>query len=162
MSKKSSTSLVFNRKVGELKKLFFVETVAKKYKMPLHKAFRIMHYAKKNYQIPYERFAVRNLMKNPTDASFEKEQALMEKISRRQMKKISTMTGWSMEKVSAETSRVEEVYGFSVKEYYIYQLYQLSEDELLAFHQKETEEQKANIAPSMPFFAAFFFACANI
>ena len=127
------------------KRLTYARRVAKKYDMPLAEVEAIMVHAKEDYGISYEYFVVKDLMKNPTDEAFEGTKAFMEKRSDRYVEKLTKVTGMTEEEVIAETDRIKATYGFSLKSYYIHQLYKLTDEELAARKAEKEENAKRNL-----------------
>jgi len=140
---KQQLYLVPDEKLKSVKKMTYVDAVAKKYDMTIGKTFEIMSYAREKYKISYELFAVRDLMANPADETYENLCKQIERRDQRLIQRLCDVTGKSEEEVIAETARVKETFGIGMKKYYIFQLYQLSDEELQAQKDAWDAEKKA-------------------
>ncbi|MBR3786075.1 MAG: hypothetical protein IKJ77_06705 [Firmicutes bacterium] len=129
---KQELFLVPDDKLKSVKKLTYVDAVAKKYDMTIGKTYTIMADARERYQISYELFAVKDLMEDPTDEAYQKLRNQIARRDQRLIQRLCNVTGKTEEEVLAETARVKEKFGFSMKKYYIFQLYQCTDEELQA------------------------------
>ena len=122
-----------------------VKYVAKKYNMTKEDAFLVMDDAKQKYGITYTNFASKDMMKNPTPETFLKEKERRDAQRASYLRKISDVTGWTLEKADEETARIERVFKIGIRKYYDKQLYLLDDDGIANLKKEWSREAKERV-----------------
>lgn len=135
--------LVPDDKLKSLKRFAYVSAVADKYQMPLGEVYTIMNRARDQYGISHRYFASKNLMDNPTEEAFTAEGERIEARKARLIKSICDATGMTEEETNAELARIKKLFGFGAKQYYTFQMYKMTDEEIAAYKEKVDAEQEA-------------------
>ncbi len=146
--RKRNKSKQVDEKPKESKSNSYVNTVAKEKQIAYEEAYAIMQTIKDKYHISFSAFAKGKLFLYEGDHLEDEAKALSETMAKRNahaINMIAKATGWSKKETIIETERIKDKFNIGIRTYWLRQLYEKTDDEILEYKKQEKAKKDARI-----------------